>query len=96
MAVLAEERSGVAYNFAAGPTMLPEPVLLRARDELLSWHGSGMSVWEMPFTGENFRSIVASFRDNLATLLDLPEGYSILLMHGGASTGHPTHRPKTT
>jgi phosphoserine aminotransferase len=86
MAVLAEERTRVAYNFAAGPTMLPEPVRLRARDELLNWCGSGMSVWEMPFTGENFRSIVARFRDNLAALLDLPEGYRVLLMHGGAST----------
>ena len=32
------------YNFSAGPAMLPEPVLQRAKDELLDWDGSGMSV----------------------------------------------------
>ena len=86
MAVLAKERTRVAYNFAAGPTMLPEPVRQRARDELLDWHGSGMSVWEMPFTGDDFRAIAARFRESLRRLLGLPEAYHILLMHGGAST----------
>ena len=89
MVVLAAEnqtRVPVRYNFAAGPTMLPEPVRQRAHDELLDWHGSGMSVWEMPFTGDDFRAIAARFRDSLTTLLDLPEAYHILLMHGGAST----------
>ncbi len=81
-----QTRVPVTYNFAAGPTMLPQPVRLRARDELLDWHGSGMSVWEMPFTGDDFRAIAARFRDGLRRLLGLPDDYHILLMHGGAST----------
>ena len=38
---------GRIYNFSAGPSILPEPVLLKIRDELLNCGGSGMSVLEM-------------------------------------------------
>ena len=40
------------FNFSAGPAVLPEEVLQRARDELLDWHGSGMSVMEMSHRGK--------------------------------------------
>jgi phosphoserine aminotransferase len=39
------------YNFSAGPAVLPAEVLERAREELLDWHGSGMSVMEMSHRG---------------------------------------------
>jgi phosphoserine aminotransferase len=38
---------GRVYNFSAGPAVMPEPVLERARDDLLNFEGSGMSVMEM-------------------------------------------------
>ena len=72
------------FNFAAGPAMMPEPVLTRARDELLDWNGHGLSVMEMPFTGDVFEEITATAVSRLSALLDLPPGYRILLMHGGA------------
>lgn len=84
--IAAARRVRVAYNFAAGPTMLPGPVRERARDEFLDWHGSGLSVWEMPFTGDDFRAIAAGVRASLRRLLAIPDNYHILLMHGGAST----------
>ena len=73
------------YNFAAGPTTMPRAVLEQARGELLDWHGTGMSVWEMPFTGPEFRDIIATVRSRLGALLAVPANYRILLMHAGAS-----------
>src|ERR671939_676110 len=45
------------FNFSAGPAVLPEPVLRRAAEEMLDWHGSGMSVMEMSHRGKEFISI---------------------------------------
>ncbi|MCE7917251.1 MAG: aminotransferase class V-fold PLP-dependent enzyme, partial [Nitrosomonas sp. PRO5] len=45
------------YNFSAGPAVLPEEVLEQAREEMLDWHGSGMSVMEMSHRGKEFMSI---------------------------------------
>ena len=42
------------YNFSAGPAVLPREVLMQARDEMLDWHGSGMSVMEMSHRGKEF------------------------------------------
>jgi phosphoserine aminotransferase len=72
------------YNFAAGPSMMPEPVLARIRDELPDWHGHGLSVMEMPFTGQTFVEIARAAVQGLKDLLALPEGYHVLFMHGGA------------
>ena len=47
------------FNFSAGPAALPEPVLRRAAEEMLDWHGSGMSVMEMSHRGKEFISIAA-------------------------------------
>ena len=46
-----------AYNFSAGPAALPVEVLQQAREEILDWHGSGMSVMEMSHRGKEFMSI---------------------------------------
>lgn len=73
------------FNFAAGPGAIPEEVLLQARDELLDWRGTGMSVWELPFTGAEFREITARAADDLRQLLAIPSQYRVLFMHGGAS-----------
>ena len=45
------------FNFSAGPAVLPEPVLSQAAEEMLDWHGSGMSVMEMSHRGSEFISI---------------------------------------
>lgn len=74
-----------SYNFAAGPGMLPREVLQQARDELMDWQHSGMSVLEMPFTSEAYRAIEQQALRDLAELLDLPAHYRILFLQGGAS-----------
>ncbi|MCI0469686.1 MAG: aminotransferase class V-fold PLP-dependent enzyme, partial [Nitrospirae bacterium] len=45
------------YNFSAGPAVLPEEVLKQASEEMLNWHGSGMSVMEMSHRGKEFIDI---------------------------------------
>ncbi len=72
-----------AYNFSAGPAVLPEPVLRQAADEMLDWRGSGMSVMEMSHRGKEFMSILAQAKADLAELLKLPSNYKILFLQGG-------------
>jgi phosphoserine aminotransferase len=72
-----------AYNFSAGPAVLPEPVLRQAAEEMMDWRGSGMSVMEMSHRGKEFMSILAQAKADLAALLDLPSNYKILFMQGG-------------
>lgn len=76
----------VIYNFSAGPAVLPKEVLQRARDEMLDWHGSGMSVMEMSHRGEEFMSIVTKAESDLRELAKIPDHYKILFLQGGASS----------
>lgn len=73
-----------AFNFSAGPAVLPETVLRQAADEMLDWHGSGMSVMEMSHRGEEFVSIRAEAEKDLRELLAVPENYKVLFLQGGA------------
>lgn len=72
------------YNFSAGPAQLPSEVLNKAKDELLDWHGTGMSVMEMPFTSDEFNAITAEAYQDLKTLINLPSNYHPLFLQGGA------------
>jgi phosphoserine aminotransferase len=72
------------FNFSAGPAALPEPVLRRAAEEMLDWHGSGMSVMEMSHRGPEFVSIAADAEQRLRRLLSVPAHYKVLFMQGGA------------
>lgn len=57
--------TGPIYNFAGGPAVMPKSVLMRAKDELLDWHNTGMSVLEMPFSSTHFISIMASAKQKI-------------------------------
>jgi len=74
------------YNFSAGPAVLPAEVLERARDELLDWHGSGMSVMEMSHRGKEFMSIAEKAEADLRDLMKIPANYKVLFLQGGASS----------
>jgi len=73
------------YNFSAGPAVLPEEVLAQARDEMLDWHGCGMSVMEMSHRGKEFISIAAATEKDLRELLGVPASHRILFLQGGAT-----------
>ena len=74
------------YNFSAGPAVLPEPVLARAREEMLDWHGSGMCVAEMSHRGKEFLSIAEQAEADLRELMGIADNYRVLFLQGGASS----------
>ncbi len=73
------------YNFSAGPSMLPLEVLERAGSEITNYQGSGMSVMEMSHRSKVFLKIFEDTRARLKKLLNVPDGYQILFLQGGAS-----------
>lgn len=74
------------YNFSAGPSMLPVPVLEKAASELLSYGSSGMSVMEMSHRSPEFEAIIGTAEANLRKLMNIPDNYKVLFLQGGAST----------
>jgi phosphoserine aminotransferase len=74
-----------AFNFNAGPSALPLPVLERIREELLDWHGSGMSVMEMSHRSPEYESINAAAEAGLRKHLGIPDDYAVVFLQGGAS-----------
>ncbi|MGZ8929241.1 MAG: 3-phosphoserine/phosphohydroxythreonine transaminase [Methylobacter sp.] len=73
------------YNFSAGPSAFPEPVLKQAQQEMLEWRDSGMSVMEMSHRGKHFSIIAEELESDLRELLSVPENYKVLFLQGGAS-----------
>lgn len=73
------------YNFSAGPSMLPEPVLETVRDNLLNYNGTGMSVMEMSHRSKAYEKIIGEAEANLKELMGIPENYKILFVQGGAT-----------
>ena len=74
------------YNFSAGPSMLPEPVLKKAADQMMSYEGCGMSVMEMSHRSKIFESIIYGAEDLIRELMNIPEDYYVFFLLGGAST----------
>ncbi|WBY00937.1 3-phosphoserine/phosphohydroxythreonine transaminase [Ramlibacter tataouinensis] len=72
------------FNFSPGPATLPEAVLRQAADEMLDWHGSGMSVMEMSHRGKEFVAIHAEAEATLRELMGIPSNYKVLFLQGGA------------
>lgn len=73
------------YNFSAGPSMLPVPVLEKARDELLNYGGSGMSVMEMSHRSKFFDDIIVEAEKLMREVMNIPDNYKVLFLQGGAS-----------
>ncbi len=72
------------YNFGAGPAMLPEAVMRRAREEFLDYRGIGASVIEISHRSRDFMDIVEACDKLLGELAGIPDNYRILYAHGGA------------
>ncbi len=73
------------YNFSAGPSMLPEPVLEEVRDEMLNYRGSGMCVMEMSHRSKVFQTIADEAEADLRELMNIPDNYKVLFIQGGAT-----------
>ena len=75
-----------AYNFSAGPATLPLEVLEKAKNELIDYQGSGMSVMEMSHRSKEFVAITAKAEADLRQLMAIPDNYKVLFLQGGASS----------
>jgi phosphoserine aminotransferase len=73
------------FNFNPGPAALPEEILLEAREELLDYQGSGMSVLEMSHRSAPYERLHNEAQSLLKELLGLGDGYQALFLQGGAT-----------
>jgi phosphoserine aminotransferase len=81
----AERAMSRAYNFAAGPAAVPEPVLRQAQAELPEWDGARASVMEISHRGKLFIELAAESERDLRTLMAIPPHYKVLFLQGGAT-----------
>lgn len=65
---------------------MPEAVLLKAKEEMLDWHGAGLSIMEMSHRSKEFISVAQEAEKDLRDLLAIPATYKVLFLQGGAST----------
>ena len=73
------------YNFAAGPSMLPEEALQRAASEMMSYGNSGMSVMEMSHRSKGYIEIYDHVVSLLRELMGISDDYEVLMLQGGAT-----------
>lgn len=76
---------GRVYNFSAGPAVLPEEVLQELADEMMDYHGTGMSVMEMSHRSKAYQEIIDAAEADLRELMGIPDNYKVLFLQGGAS-----------
>lgn len=74
------------HNFSAGPSILPESVIKKAAEAVLNLNNSGLSLIEISHRSKDFIAIMDEAQSLVKELLNLPEGYSVLFLQGGAST----------
>ncbi|NUK28653.1 3-phosphoserine/phosphohydroxythreonine transaminase [Parageobacillus sp. VR-IP] len=74
-----------AYNFNAGPSALPLPVLERAQSELLNFQNTGMSVMELSHRSKEYEVVHNSAKERLKRLMNIPDTHDVLFLQGGAS-----------
>ena len=72
------------HNFNAGPSALPLSALELARDELLDFEGSGMSIMEHSHRGKEYERVHDEVLSTIRELLAVPDSHDILLLQGGA------------
>ncbi|MDQ2978912.1 MAG: aminotransferase class V-fold PLP-dependent enzyme, partial [Acidobacteriota bacterium] len=73
------------FNFAAGPAVLPEPVLREAQRDLFSLPGVGMSILEISHRSKTFDDVIRGCEADIRTLAGVPPNYQVLFLQGGAS-----------
>ncbi len=74
------------HNFGAGPGILPEYALKKSAEAVLDLNGSGLSLLEISHRSKDFEAILQQTKSLVKELLKVPDNYSVLFLHGGAST----------
>ncbi len=73
------------YNFNAGPSILPREVIENTAKQILDFNGSGLSLAEISHRAKDFQPVVDEAVALIKELLNVPDGYSVLFLGGGAS-----------
>ncbi len=73
------------YNFNAGPSILPREVIENTAKQILDFNGSGLSLMEISHRAKDFQPVVDEAVELIKELLDIPQGYSVIFLGGGAS-----------
>ena len=73
------------HNFNAGPSILPREVIEKTAQAILDFNGSGLSLMEISHRAKDFQPVVDEAVALFKELLDIPDGYSVLFLGGGAS-----------
>lgn len=74
------------HNFGAGPGILPHEVLKQASQAVVDFNGIGLSILEISHRSAEFEAVLDEAVKLVKELFEVPEGYSVLFMQGGAST----------
>ena len=75
------------YNFGAGPSILPQEVMKATAEACVEFQGMGLSLMEISHRTKEFQAVMDEAQALFKELLDIPEGYSVLFVGGGASLG---------
>lgn len=73
------------YNFNAGPSILPREVIEATARQILDFNGSGLSLMEISHRAKDFQPVIDEAVALIKELLEIPEGYSVIFLGGGAS-----------
>ena len=73
------------HNFSAGPCILPQDVLKKASEAVVNFNGINLSLIEISHRSKEFVEVMENARNLVKELLNVPEGYSVLFLQGGAS-----------
>lgn len=73
------------HNFSAGPSILPREVIEKTSEAILDFNGSGLSILEVSHRSAGFQAVIDEAVALFKELLNIPEGYSVLFLGGGAS-----------
>ena len=73
------------HNFNAGPSILPQVAIENTAKAILDLNGSGLSLLEISHRSKDFQAILDEAVALLKELLQVPEGYQVLFLGGGAS-----------
>ncbi|MCF8389021.1 MAG: aminotransferase class V-fold PLP-dependent enzyme, partial [Bacteroidales bacterium] len=74
------------HNFYAGPSILPQFTIENTAKAVQDLNGIGLSIMEISHRSKEFQAVIDEAQDLFKELLNIPEGYSVLFMGGGAST----------
>lgn len=75
------------HNYSAGPCILPPEVMRKASEAVIEYEGCGLSILEMSHRSKEFVAVMDRARDLVKEVLNVPDGYEILFLQGGASLG---------